>query len=249
MDNQENAAQPRAAIFGASGGIGAAFCNALAADGFKRIYAGSRSGGMPDVSFGREVCLPFTFDLGQEDTLEGAADLMRASPPNLVIVATGALTLPDGSGPERSYKKIDADHMAQVFAVNTIGPAMIAKHMLPLFARDKPCVFAVLSARVGSIGDNNLGGWHSYRASKAALNMLLRNFALELGRTHKNAIVAGLHPGTVDTELSEPFQGNVPDGKLFTPEFSARAMLDVLVGLSPEDSGSVFDWQGKRIPE
>ena len=115
--------------------------------------------------------------------------------------------------------------------------------------RAEPGIFAALSARVGSIGDNGLGGWHSYRASKAALNMLLKNFAIELGRTHPKAIVAGLHPGTVETGLSAPFQSNVPDGKLFTPEFSARKLLDVLANLCPEDSGYVFDWQGERIVE
>ncbi|HCH93311.1 MAG TPA: C-factor, partial [Erythrobacter sp.] len=102
--------------------------------------------------------------------------------------------------------------MDEVFRLNTIGPALVAKHVLPLLPRDRRSVFAALSARVGSIGDNRIGGWHSYRASKAALNMLLKNFAIELGRTHKQAIVAGLHPGTVDSALSEPFQANLPAG-------------------------------------
>ncbi|QYU67902.1 SDR family NAD(P)-dependent oxidoreductase [Leptolyngbya sp. 15MV] len=126
---------------------------------------------------------------------------------------------------------------------------MIAKHVLPLLPRDRRAVFAVLSARVGSIGDNRLGGWHSYRASKAALNMLLRNFAIEMARTHPLAVIAGLHPGTVATGLSEPFQGNVPKGQMLTPDRSAAHLLEVIGGLTPADSGAVFDWRGERLPE
>jgi NAD(P)-dependent dehydrogenase (short-subunit alcohol dehydrogenase family) len=123
------------------------------------------------------------------------------------------------------------------------------KHFAPLMPRDRRAVFAALSARVGSIGDNRLGGWHSYRASKAALNMLLRNLAVELGRSHPQAVVAGLHPGTVDTGLSKPFQKAVAEGKLLTPAFSAERLLAVLDGLTPADSGGVFAWDGARIPE
>lgn len=231
-----------AAVFGASGGIGKALCKALSRRG-ALVYAGSRSGEMQV----EEGMIPFAFDLSDERTLARSAELMCDHPPELIIVATGILTLPDGTGPERSYRKLDASAMAEVLALNTIGPALVAKHMLPLLARDKRGVFAALSARVGSISDNGLGGWHSYRASKAALNMLLKNFALELGRTHKQAVVAGLHPGTVDTELSEPFQAGVADGKLFSPAQSAGYLLDVIGGLSPSDSGGVFDWQGERI--
>lgn len=234
-----------AAIFGASGGIGAALCAALAERGVERIYAGSRSGKAP----GSAAVTPFAFDLADEDSISAAAAMMADTPPDLVIVATGVLTLPDGTGPERTYRKLDPSAMQQVLLLNTIGPAMIAKHMLPLFPRDRRAVFAALSARVGSIGDNRMGGWHSYRASKAALNMLLKNFAIELSRTHKLAVVAGLHPGTVDTSLSEPFQGNVPDRQLFTPQHSAGSLLAVLDGLQPADSGGVFDWAGKRVPD
>jgi NAD(P)-dependent dehydrogenase (short-subunit alcohol dehydrogenase family) len=115
--------------------------------------------------------------------------------------------------------------------------------------RDRRAVFAALSARVGSIGDNRLGGWHSYRASKAALNMILRNLAVELGRTHPQAVVAGLHPGTVDTGLSAPFQRGVKPEKLFTADHSAERLLTVLERLTPADSGGVFAWDGQRIPE
>ena len=158
-----------AAVFGASGGIGQALCLGLADRGCERTYAGSRSGKLADV----DQITPFAFDLTDEHSVASAAQLMRDDPPEWVIVATGALSLDGGSGPERSHKRIDAAHMAEVLALNTIGPAMIAKHVLPLFPRSNRGVFAALSARVGSIGDNRIGGWHSYRASKAALNICL----------------------------------------------------------------------------
>ncbi len=231
-----------AAVFGASGGIGRALSAALVERGLT-VWAGSRS---------RERLVegtkPFRFDLGDEDSIRQAADLMRDDPPGLVIVATGVLTLSDGTGPERSFKGIDGAAMARMFAANTIGPALIAKHMLPLLPRDRRCLFAALSARVGSIADNRLGGWHSYRASKAALNMLVRNFAIEFARTHKQGVVAALHPGTVDTALSEPFQGNVPDRQLTKPSQAAENLLSVIDGLTPEDSGGHFDWKGETIP-
>ena len=234
-----------AAIFGASGGIGSAICHALAERRVATIYAGSRDG----AQTGLGAISPFAFDLTDERSIAAAAEMMAEVPPDLVIVTTGVLTLADGAGPERSYRKIDPAVMQQMLLLNTVGPALIAKHMLPLLPRHRRAIFAALSARVGSIGDNRMGGWHSYRASKAALNMLLKNFAIELGRTHKLAVVAGLHPGTVDTALSEPFQGNVPDGKLFTPQHSAERLLAVLDGLQPKDSGGVFDWAGERVPE
>ncbi|WP_324263091.1 SDR family NAD(P)-dependent oxidoreductase [Altererythrobacter sp. H2] len=231
-----------AAVFGAGGGIGGALCAQLAAEGCE-VWAGSRSGAVAGLAGARQ----FAFDLEDERTLAAAAATMRDAPPDLVIVATGVLTLPDGTGPERSYKAIDGAAMEQVFRLNTIGPALVAKHMLPLFPRDRRALFAALSARVGSIGDNRIGGWHSYRASKAALNMLLRNFAIELGRTHPLAVVAGLHPGTVDTGLSAPFQRGLPEGQLTSTAASAAHLLNVCRALSAADSGGVFDWRGERI--
>jgi NAD(P)-dependent dehydrogenase (short-subunit alcohol dehydrogenase family) len=223
-----------AVVVGASGGVGAALATALRESGrFSGVYALSRTTGL---------------DLEDEASVAAAAAEVGAGPaPGLVFVATGVLHA--GFEPERSYRALDPDHMARDYRINTIGPALVAKHFLPLLPRDRRSVFAVLSARVGSIGDNRLGGWHSYRASKAALNMILRNLAIELARTHPQAVVAGLHPGTVDTGLSAPFQRGVKPGKLFTPARSAGHLLDVLDGLQPADSGGVFAWDGARIPE
>lgn len=233
-----------AAVFGASGGIGKALVEGLAAGCVSKIHAGSRSGAAPEG----DGIIPFRFDYDDPASIADAVEGMREPPPTLVIVATGVLTLDDGSGPEKSLKQIDAETMARTLMLNTVGPALVAKHMLPLFPRNRRSVFAALSARVGSISDNRLGGWHSYRASKAALNMLIRNYAIELGRTHEQATVVGLHPGTVDTQLSEPFQGNVPESQLFTPERSANHLLDVISALTPTDSGKCFDWKGEEIP-
>ena len=227
------------AVFGASGGIGRALSATLVERGLT-VWAGSRSG--EELVEGAK---PFRFDLGDEDSIRQATDLMRDDPPDLVIVATGVLTLSDGTGPERSFKAIDGAAMARMFAANTIGPALIAKHMLPLMPRDRRCVFAALSARVGSIGDNRLGGWHSYRASKAALNQLIRTIAIEHARRWPESVVASLHPGTVDTRLSQPFQRSAKT--LFTPEIAANHLLQVIDNFTPSDSGLVHDWQGKII--
>ncbi len=228
----------RCAVFGASGGIGAALVQALAArDDVALVHAGSRKGAVPQ---GPKI-RPFRFDVADEATLapEGPLDL--------VIVATGRLTRSDGSGPEKALRQLTAAALAEQFADNAIVPALIARAVEPLLPRDRRAVFAAISARVGSISDNRLGGWHAYRASKAALNMLLRNVAIEWARTRPRAVVAALHPGTVDTALSAPFQRGVAPDKLFTPEQSAAAMLAVLDGLTPEDSGGFYAWDGQPI--
>ena len=231
----------RCAVFGTSGGIGAALAAALAET--HEVHAGSRSGTALPIA----NVHPFAFDLMDEASITAACAAI-GGPLDMVIVATGRLTRADGTGPEKSYRALDGAGMAELFAVNTIGPALIAKHALPLLRRTSRAVFAALSARVGSISDNRLGGWHSYRASKAALNMLVKNFALELGRTHPQALAVTLHPGTVDTALSAPFQRGVVPAKLFTPEVSAKALLGVLDGLTPAQSGGLFAWDGAQVP-
>ena len=229
----------KAVIFGASGGIGAAITTQLRLSGdFATVSTGTRSKGGD-----------FRFDLTDESSIAAAASaIAETGPVDLVIVATGVLHTENGHGPEKSWRMIDPARMAHVFAHNTIGPALIAKHVLPLMHRDRRAVFAALSARVGSIGDNRLGGWHSYRASKAALNMLIRTFAIELAHRNPEAISVALHPGTVETSLSAPFQGNVPSERLFSPRICAEALLSVVDGLTPKDSGGFFAWDGQPIP-
>lgn len=232
-----------ACVFGATGGIGAALVAELAGrDDIATVHAGSRSGA-PE---GRKI-RPFRFDIEDETSIAAAAATMVGAPPQLVIVATGMLHAP-GLQPEKSLKAQSGEAYARLFAVNAIGPALIAKHMLARPPREGRLVFAALSARVGSISDNRLGGWHAYRASKAALNMIVRTIAIELSRINPDAVAVSLHPGTVDTGLSEPFQKNVAAGKLFTAKFAARRLIDVLSGAGPEQSGQCLAWDGSVIP-
>jgi NAD(P)-dependent dehydrogenase (short-subunit alcohol dehydrogenase family) len=186
-------------------------------------------------------------DLTSEASIvEAAATLKKQGYFDLVFVATGILHTPDLQ-PEKTIKQVDAQHLHTLFQVNAIGPILVLKHFAALMNPDNRSVFAALSARVGSISDNHLGGWYGYRASKAALNMLLKTASIEYRRTHKSLIIAGLHPGTVDSRLSKPFQGHVPQGHLFAPEFAAQNLLQVMDGLSLEDSGHCLDWEGKTI--
>lgn len=233
----------RAIVFGASGAIGGAFVHALSADPrCARIYAGVRT--RPEAE--PENTEFFSFDLEDEASIERSlSGIAAAGPVHLILIATGVLH--DAQiQPEKTWRALDADAMAHAYAINAIGPSLIAKHALALLPRDQRGLFAALSARVGSIEDNRLGGWHSYRASKAALNMMMRCFAIELSRRAPQSVCACLHPGTVDSALSKPFQSGVRT--LFTADHAAEALLKTLDGLLPQDSGGLFAHDGARIP-
>ena len=231
------------AIIGASGGIGAAILReTLSRYSQARVHAFSRSGSGEKQD--RLVWGRLNYD--EPESIEAAANSID-QPLDLVIVATGLLKN-DRVSPEKSLRDLDAEQLARLFHVNTIGPALVAKHFLPKMKRDERSVFAALSARVGSISDNRLGGWYGYRAAKSALNQMLKTASIEQARKFKQCAVIGLHPGTVDTALSKPFQANVADGKLFSPEQSANYLLKVIEQVSPKDSGKVFDWQGAEVP-
>ena len=234
----------RAVVWGASGGIGRALVEALAASGdYAVIYAGSRT---PPATMALQV-EPFAFDLQDEASIASAANAIAASGTvDLVIVATGMLHTSEHK-PERSFAAVTSGGLLAAFELNAVGPALIAKHMIQALPRDRRSVFAALSARVGSIGDNRLGGWHSYRASKAALNMIIANLAIELGRSRPLSMAVGLHPGTVDTKLSRPFQKILSKTGLFSPKESAERLLSVVRDLTGSSSGAVFDWDGEAI--
>ncbi len=217
-----------AVIIGAGGGIGAALAIRLEAD--PAVASVSR--------FTRAA-----LDLTDPASIAAAATSL-ANPPDLVICATGLLQ-GQGISPERALKDLDAAALAHSFAVNAIGPALVAQAFLPLMPRAGKTVFAALSARVGSISDNRLGGWHGYRAAKAALNQLIRTIAIEHARRWPEAVVCALHPGTVDTALSRPFQRSAT--MLITPDESAAHLLAVIDTLTPAQSGRLFDWQGKDV--
>ena len=235
-----------AVIIGATGGLGTALTRHLAAHPMiKMVHALSRSGETAAVASVR----PGRIDLLDETSITAAAtDIATYGAPDLILVASGILSDGEGLRPEKSLRQQSPEAFERVFAINTIGPALVAKHLLPIQPRTGRSVFAALSARVGSISDNRLGGWHAYRASKAALNMLIRNYALEQARRNAESVVVGLHPGTVDTGLSKPFHAGLPAGQLFTPDTAATHLLAVIDGLAPCDSGKVFDWAGTEIP-
>ena len=185
-------------------------------------------------------------DLLDEASIAAAAAAVRArGVPTLVFDATGFLH-GGGMEPEKSWRELDPAHLAHAFAINAIGPALLMKHFLPLLPCERRAVFATLSARVGSIGDNRLGGWYAYRASKAALNQLVRTAAVELRRSRPQAICVALHPGTVDTGLSAPFAKS--GLQVQPPALAAQRLLTVLAGLKAEDSGEFFDYRGERLP-
>lgn len=233
------------AVIGASGGLGLAFVEHLSAQSnISKIHAFSRSETTFDNVKVESHHIDITSEVSIKDVAESLKNLVLF---DIVIVATGFLH-DETSSPEKTIRDLSFDNLEKVFAVNTFGPALVAKYFLPLLPRDRRSVFACLSARVGSISDNHLGGWYAYRASKAALNMILKNAAIEMARRYKEACIIGLHPGTVDTSLSQPFQRNVSEGKLFTPEYSSAQLLKVINDVSPGQSGKVFAWDGQEVP-
>ena len=235
----------RVAVIGASGGIGAAVVDWLRDDPRAgAVYALSRS----PAADAENAVRPGQIDILDEKSVHNAARRVGAEGAlDLVFVATGILHRGDALQPEKRLQDIDAGAMAEVMRINAIGPAVVARPFLPLMRRGAKSTFAAISARVGSISDNRLGGWASYRASKAALNMLIRTFSIEHARTHPAGVCVALHPGTVDTALSRPFQSRVPEGKLFSSRYSAERLLTVLDGLGPEDSGGFFAWDGSSV--
>jgi NAD(P)-dependent dehydrogenase (short-subunit alcohol dehydrogenase family) len=218
----------KALVIGASGGIGQALTDALRARG-DEVTGLSRSADGLDVT---------------DEASISAALAPLTAPFQTVIVATGALDI-GGAAPEKSLRGVEAPALAAQFALNSMGPVLVLKHALRLLPRDAPACFAVLSARVGSIGDNRLGGWYSYRAAKAALNQLVHTAAIEIARTHPQAVVACLHPGTVATAFTARYLGTHP---AVPPQDAAQNLLAVLESLTPAQSGSFFDAQGKVVP-
>ena len=228
-----------AVVIGAGGGIGATMLAQLQAN---PAYA-KASG----LSRSTEVSINYDDEASISNAAQSVASLCAASnlQLQLLVVATGFLHGQEGQ-PERSLTNLDATYLNQVFKINTLGPALVMKHFLPLLPKTGRCVAGFLSARVGSIGDNALGGWYGYRASKAALNQLVKTAAIELTRRNKDSICVSLHPGTVATALSQPF---AKTGLNVRPAIEAATdLLAVLAELSPADTGCLIDYQGHKLP-
>lgn len=244
-----------AVVQGASRGLGLALTRALLGDASRtHVFAAARR---PDESEGlitlRESdprLHTLALDVTREEEIARAVERVReeVEEVDLLINVAGILHEPEGRGPEKRLEAIDPDWLKQTFEVNAFGPILVIKHFHPLLRHPQRAVLANVSARVGSISDNRLGGWYGYRASKAAQNMFTRTAAIELGRRAPNLIVVAIHPGTVDTDLSRPFQRSVAKGGLFSDAQAADQILDVLGRLSGEDSGSFLAWDGSTIP-
>lgn len=217
-----------ALVIGASGGIGSAIAAEL----------GNRGWTVTGLSRSKDG-----LDVTDEASVERSLSALDG-PFHLIFVATGALEI-DGHVPEKAIAQVTPDALMGQFQTNAIGPMLVLKHALPLLPKDEPAIFAALSARVGSIGDNQIGGWHSYRTAKAALNQLIHGAAIELKRTHKKAIAVCLHPGTVETPFTDKYAGR---HKTVPAAEAAANLLNVIERLTPEQTGGFFDYAGKEIP-
>lgn len=248
-------AQASVLVVGASRGIGLGFVQQLLDDPrVTRLYATYRNPATATELLalsqwqGNRLVL-LRMDVTEETQIAAALEHIKADEGKLNLALYCVGLLHEGSfQPEKSLRALGSEQLLRYFQVNAIGAGLLAKHLMGLLRHSEPSVFAAVSAKVGSIGDNRLGGWYGYRASKAALNMLMKTTALEYERRCPNARVVMLHPGTTDTGLSEPFQANVPPGKLFSVERTVQQLLEVLSQVGPSDSGKFYSWDGSELP-
>ena len=233
----------KVAVIGSSGAIGRAFVDHYINDlSINSIFSFSRS----SIGIDNNKVKHFLIDIENESSIENAAKSVEETNFDEIIIASGLLHTNE-FGPEKSIKDLKADNILKVLNVNTVGPAIIGKYFLPLLNKDNKSVMAFLSARVGSISENKLGGWYAYRASKSALNQVIKTFSIELKRTNPKAISIGLQPGTVDSELSAPFKRSVSNNKLFTAEYSVSQLLGVIERADESSSGNLISWDGEII--
>ena len=223
------------AIIGSSGAIGNAFVEHYLKDNsIQNIFTFSRNA----ADHLSNKVSSYKIDVESQESIQKAAEQIKDHIIDRIIIASGILHN-ESFGPEKSIKDLNYETFAKVYSINTIGPALIGRYFIPLMNKNEKSVIAFLSARVGSISDNILGGWYSYRSSKTALNQIVKNFSIELKRTNKNAIALALQPGTVESKFSEPFKKNVSKDKLFTPDYSVELLSQVIEGSSANESGSL----------
>jgi len=230
----------KVAIFGANGSIGRALCAHYQKD--SNVYAFARNDFFIDTNDIEKILL----DDYKQETLLDSASSFENDFFDKIIVSIGILHDKDFM-PEKRIEDFSSDQFLETIRVNTLIPTLIAKNFYKKLKKKDRSILAFLSARVGSVSDNRSGGWYSYRASKAALNMMVKNLSIELGRYNKELAVIGLHPGTVDSRLSQPFQKNLEDSKIFSADFSVLKLSSVIGSLNIEDSGRCFSWDGKEI--
>ena len=238
-----------ALVVGARSGLGEAFCKLwLELDPSLTIVATSRDAAWAEQSGGNERIDRAFMDITKEASVAALSEYLKQKSiqPCIVLNCSGALH-GESYGPERTWRELEFETMKKVFEVNTFGVGLMIRYLLPLMPREKRSLFLSCSARVGSISDNRLGGWYSYRASKAAQNMLIKTASIEAKRLRKHLVCAAIHPGTVDTALSAPFTRRTPPQKLFSPEYSSEKLTDVMGRLSPSDTGGFFAWDGQKI--
>ena len=245
----------KALVVGSSQGIGLGFIKQLLANpAMAKIFATyrSRESATELLTLAQEYpdrlnCLPL--DITKEADIAESIKQISTEGKQLHFAINCVGILHEGKlQPEKSLRQIDPDHLMRYFQVNSMGGVLLAKHLMPLFRHQESSIFATISAKIGSIGDNRLGGWYGYRASKAALNMFMKTTAIEYSRRCPKTIVVTLHPGTTDTNLSVPFQRNVPPEKLFSVERTVTQLLAVIDGLEIKDSGNFFSWDGSHLP-
>ncbi|BAQ59872.1 short-chain dehydrogenase/reductase SDR [Geminocystis sp. NIES-3708] len=242
-------------IIGASQGIGNGFVKELINDNnIEHIFATYRTGKNAQNLLSLKVLNPekltiIQADVTLENDIQEVTNIIKSQIDklHLVINCVGVLH-EENLQPEKSLKHLNADNLLRYFQVNTIPTALFAKHLQPLFKHPELSIFATISAKVGSIEDNKIGGWYGYRASKAALNMLIKNIAIEYSRVSKNTAVIALHPGTTNTQLSAPFQKNVPPEKLFSVNLCIQQLLSVINNITIQDNGKFFSWDGSDLP-
>ena len=238
----------RAVIIGATGGLGKKFVEELCASpSCSSVWIGVRN--EKDVQHHSKLRSSIV-DITKEDTIRHWGEAIKEAnfQPNFILNCCGLLHGENGVKPEKTWRHLNSEQMSEVFAVNAFGVALLAKHIIPCIPRTDRSIFASISARVGSISDNYLGGWYSYRASKAAHNMMIKTLSIEAQRKRKELICVSLHPGTVDTRLSAPFTKGYDSKKLFSPQQSCSYLSSVLADLHPKDSGGFFAWDGCPIP-
>ncbi len=241
-----------ALVVGGGQGIGLGFVRQLLANvEIERVYATYRrlesATELLAIVDARLCCLQM--DITDESQIATVIHKIQSETTTLHYAINSAGVLHEGEmQPEKSLRHIDSDRLIRYFQVNSIGAILLFKHVQPLLKHPHRSILATISAKVGSIGDNQIGGWYGYRASKAALNMFIRNTAIEYKRTCPQAILVALHPGTTDTRLSLPFQRNVPPDKLFSVDRTVAQLFTVIDGLNPQDSGEFFSWDGSRLP-